>query len=310
MPAVALKRGEDRRGAVRAALELVRDEIAERVASPILLKPNFLSSVNALASTRCDAIRGAIDFLLSLPNAPEEIWIAEGANEKRSGEAFENFGYTALQDEYAVPIRLIDLHQETEWVEAECELADGGRWRVGMPKTVLDCPSTMSVAVAKTHDVLYTTLALKNMIMGTIRKEDRVKMHGYMTHAEREIPREAQILNRNLIRLAEYLSPDISLIDGIEGLQGNGPGGTDAVPFRCVFAGANVWSVDALCTKAMGFDPLDLGVFEYAAQRGWGVVDPERMEIRGDSLRDVLTHFKPHERYPAQQGWREAGAAF
>ncbi len=310
MSAVALKRGDDRRKTVREALELVRDEIAPKVKSPILLKPNFLSNVNPLASTRADAARGVIDFLLTLPNAPDEIWIAEGGNEKYSGEAFQNFGYNELQSEYAVPIRLIDLHQETEWIETECELADGGAWKVGMPKTVLDCPSTMSVAVAKTHDVLYTTLALKNMIMGTIRKDDRVKMHGFMTHAEREIPREAQILNRNLIRLAEYLTPDISVIDGIEGLQGNGPGGTDAAPFRCVFAGVNVWSVDALCTKAMGFDPLDLGVFEYASKRGWGVVDPEAMEIRGDRLEDVMMRFKPHERYPAQQGWREAGAAF
>lgn len=310
MSAVGLKRGENRRDAVRGALELVREEVAAKVRSPVLLKPNFLSSENQLASTHADAIRGTLDFLLSLPNAPKEAWIAEGGNEKYSGQAYENFGYHVLSDEYPIPIRLLDLHRETEWEETEIELADGGTWRVGIPKTVLNCPTTISVAVAKTHDVLYATLALKNMIMGTIRKADRVKMHGFMTHAERKIPREAQILNRNLIRLAAYLTPDIAVVDGIEGLQGNGPGGKDVVPLGAAFAGADVWAVDAVCSQAMGFDPLDLGVFVYARERGLGVVDPAMSDIRGDRLEDVARSFTPHERYPLQRQWREAGVAF
>ena len=310
MSKVGLKKGTNRRETVRAALELVRDEVGAKVDSTVLLKPNFLSSTNQLAATNPDAIRGVIDFLMSLPNAPKEVWVAEGGNEKESGDAFRNFGYHALDEEYAIPVRLIDLNQETEWVETEIELANGDKWLAGMPKTVLDCPTTISVAVAKTHDVLYTTLALKNMIMGTLRKVDRVKMHGYMTHGERERPRECQMLNRNLIRVAEYLTPDIAVVDGVEGLQGNGPGGTDVVPLGAAFAGANVWSTDAICTQAMGFDPNDLGVFVYAQERGMGDTDPSRITVVGDRVQDVRRTFKPHDWFPHQQAWRDAAAAF
>ena len=309
MSIVGLKRGDRRRETTRRALELVREEVAAKVHSPILLKPNFLSSTNQLASTHPDAIRGVIDFLLTLDDAPTEIWIAEGGNEAYSGEAFENFGYTSIVEEYDVPIRLIDLHQETEWEAVEIELADGSPYAVHLPRTVLDCPSTVSVAVAKTHDVLYTTLAMKNLIMGSIRREDRVKMHGYMSHRERERPRECQVLNRNLIRVAERLSPDISVIDGIEGLQGDGPGGTDVVPLGAVFAGVDVWAVDAIGTKAMGFEPMDLGVFVYAQERGLGVADVDRIEIRGDRLEDVMRPFKPHRWYPHQRAWRAGASA-
>lgn len=310
MSTVALKRGKDRRTTVRAALELVREEVTPKIASPTLIKPNFLSSTHPFASTHPDAVRGVIDFLLSLPHAPSEILIAEGGNEKFSGEAFQNLGYNRLPEEYDVPIRLLDLHQETEWEETEIELADGGTWRVGIPKTVLRCPTTISVAVAKTHDVLYVTLALKNMIMGSIRRNDRVKMHGYMSHPERVVGRESQILNRNLIRLAAYLTPDVAVIDGVEGLQGNGPGGTDVVPWEAVFAGVDVWAVDAVCMKAMGFDPLDLGVCVYAKERGLGETDVSQIEIRGDRLEDVARVFTPHERYPYQRQWREPGVLF
>ena len=156
---------------------------------------------------------------------PDEIIVAEGGNEDTSGEAFRNFGYHDLLEEYTIPIRLVDLNQETNWQETPIILADSSEYQVKMPRTVLDCPCKISVAIAKTHDTCVVTLALKNMIMGTIRKQDRVFMHGFRSHAERKLPDEARSLNVNLIRLAYYLTPDIAIVDGTRGLQGNGPGG-------------------------------------------------------------------------------------
>ncbi|MGA1198737.1 MAG: DUF362 domain-containing protein [Candidatus Latescibacterota bacterium] len=235
---VGLARRENRRDNIYGALDLVRKDVTPKIAEQVLLKPNFLSSSNTLSTTQADAMRGAIDFLLSTPNPPKEIIIAEGGNEKVSGDAFKNFGYHALKDEYDIPIQLIDLNQETRWETTPIFLNDGTEYHVHMPKTVLDCPCTISVAVAKTHDVCVVTLALKNMIMGTLRKEDRVKMHGFMSHKERLRPQESQAININLIRVAKYLTPDISIIDGTVGLQGNGPDGTDAVNLGVAAASA------------------------------------------------------------------------
>ena len=72
--------------------------------------------------------------------------------------------------------------------------ADGSEYLAHIPRTVQEAGCTISLAVAKTHDVQLTTLAYKNMVMGALRKEDRVKMHGYNSHGEREMPREAQVL--------------------------------------------------------------------------------------------------------------------
>ena len=273
-----------------------------------MLKPNFLSSQNQLASTHVNAIRGAIDFLLTAPNPPKEILVAEGGNEKFSGEAFQNFGYTALIDEYPIPIRLIDLHQEVNWQETLVVLADRSEVPVRMPKTVLACPCTISIAVAKTHDVDVVTLALKNMIMGTLHKQDRIKMHGYYSHAERRLPREAQTLNINLMRLSRYLSPDIGVIDGTVGLQGNGPGGTDAVDFGIAVASADVFAADAVMTKAMGFEPLRIGLLHYANEMGYGTADLDRIDVLGTPVEEVIKRFKQHEKTPLQFQWHEANA--
>ena len=305
---VGLARRPDRRANCFGALDLVRGDIAAKIADQVLLKPNFLSSENQLASTHADAIRGTIDFLLSTPAPPRQIIIAEGANEKYSGQSFDNFGYRALHDEYDIPIRLVDLHQETEWVETAIISADRSKTTVRMPKLVLDCPCTISVAVAKTHDVCVVTLAQKNMIMGTLHKDDRIQMHGFPSHPDRVLPDEAQVLNINLIRLARHLQPDIAVVDGTVGLQGDGPGGTDAVELGVAAASADVFACDAVSAAAMGFEPMELGLLHYADTLGMGVGDLARIEVLETAIEDVRTAFKPHQTTELQMQWQEEKA--
>ena len=298
-----------RRANVFEALDNIRGELTPKVREQVLLKPNFLTSTNQLASSHVDAIRGALDFLISTPNPPKEVIVAEGANEKFSGEAFQVFGYEALQAEYDIPIRLVDLHQETEWVETNVFLAERKTDTVRMPKTVLECPCTLSVAVAKTHDAGVVTLAMKNMIMGTLHKADRIKMHGYHSHADRVLPREAQMLNINLLRLSRHLKPDIAIIDGTVGLQGNGPGGTDSVPLGIAVASGDVFAADAVTTKAMGFEPLEIGLFHYAETLGYGTADLDSIAVVGPDIEEVAVAFKPHETTDLQFQWQEADPA-
>lgn len=305
---VGLARRGNRRENIYGALDLVRDDVTPKIAEQVLLKPNFLSGKNAASTTHADAIRGALDFLMSTPNPPREVLIAEGGNEDYSGHAFEAYGYHALRKEYDVSIRLIDLNVETMWETVPVFLHDGTEYHVHMPKTVLDCPCTISVALPKTHDVCVVTQGLKNMIMGSIRKVDRVKMHGYMTHKERVCPDEARILNVNLIRLAKYLTPDIGLVDGTVGLQGNGPLGNDTVDLGVAGASADVFAVDAVMTKAMGFEPLEMGLLHYANELGIGVADLERIDVLETTIADVAIAFEPHETTDEQMQWHEPKA--
>lgn len=303
------RHGDDRRRNVFRALDLVRNDVIPKLHSQVMLKPNFLSSKNQLASSHVDAIRGVLDFLMTCPEPPTEVIIAEGGNESYSGEAFENFGYHALQNEYPMTIRLVDLNAEQNWVETPIRLADGSETIARMPRTVLDCPCKISVAVAKTHDVCVVTLALKNLIMGTLYKPDRVKMHGFNSHAERTLPEEAQILNVNLIRVARYLYPDIAVIDGTRGLQGNGPGGEDAVDgFGIAAASTDVFAADAVVASAMGFDPMSLGLLYYGNEFGLGVADLDRIEVLETAVNEIRRSFKPHDKTDLQLQWQVPNA--
>jgi uncharacterized protein (DUF362 family) len=146
------------------------------------------------------------------------------------------------------------------------------------------------------------------MIMGTIRKEDRVKMHGFPTHKERLRPNESKRLNINLIRLAKYMQPDIGVIDGTVALQGNGPGGKDTVELGVAAASTDVFAVDAVMTKVMGFEPREQGLLHYANQLGIGVTDLDNINVLETAIEDVATSFKPHEWIEHQRQWHEPKA--
>ena len=87
---VSLVHGADRRTNVFNALELVRADVESRIAGQVMLKPNFLSSDNQLASSHADALRGVLDFLLTIPAPPREVIIAE-AGASDTWDAYRNF---------------------------------------------------------------------------------------------------------------------------------------------------------------------------------------------------------------------------
>lgn len=305
---VGIGTGSNRRENIRVAVERSSPTLASRLRKEVILKPNFLSGTNPVVCTHPDAIRGILDVIMTLPNKPQRILIAEGGNENGSGEAFRHMGYTDIPDEYDLPIELVDLNEETRWRSTRVYMVDGTWTTVRMPRTVLDCPCVISVAVAKTHDGAMVTLALKNLIMGTILKKDRVKVHGYKSHDNRRHPQEARALSRNIIRLARHLYPDYSVVDGTVGIQGNGPGGTDTVPLGLAAAGGDTIAVDAVISKAMGFEPLEIGTIFYGDAIGLGVGNMENICVAGGRLEEFAIAFKGHDTIDLQRRWAIEGA--
>jgi uncharacterized protein (DUF362 family) len=165
------------------------------------------------------------------------------------------------------------------------------------------------VAVAKTHDASVVTLAVKNLIMGSLHAEDRIKVHGYLSHKERTLPREAQIIQANLARISCYLKPDIAVIDGTVGIQGNGPGGNNIIELGAAIASTDPFAADAVMAQAMGINPADIGLLVYAQQMGLGVTDLGDIEVSGPHLDVVIQPFLPHETYELQLQWQDESAA-
>lgn len=173
-PRVAVAMGETREEAVGKALELVQDDILAKVRGRVLIKPNFLSSVNPLASTMADAVKPVLNLLCENGVDPNIIIIGEGAT-RSTCQAFDNFGYRNLAGEFGV--ELVDLNYDSFSHSIEL-LTDTRRIHTIEYSDIAEHTDTIiSVAVAKTHDFATVTLSLKNM-MGCLKRIKRPRMHG------------------------------------------------------------------------------------------------------------------------------------
>jgi uncharacterized protein (DUF362 family) len=97
---------------------------------------------------------------------------------------------------------------------------------------------------------------------------------------------------------------DRGIIDGVESIR-NGEGwwnkGVEPLQPKLLFAGRNAVCTDAVCTAAMGYDPLSgHGQFPFpgenhllwAAEAGIGTHDIARIEVVGLKIKDALCRFR------------------
>lgn len=133
------------------------------------------------------------------------------------------------------------------------------------------------VSHPKTKCNIYTgvTLGFKNS-MGTYSVNMRARNHTWQ-------------INKKLTDIMYLFKPDLTVIDGIIGGEGNTPGPNDPVIFDRIICGTNAVEVDRVTTELMGFDPNENELIKEADKRGFG--DPN-VEIIGEKR---VVPFRPAE---------------
>lgn len=138
--------------------------------------------------------------------------------------------------------------------------------------------SAYYISVPKLKTNLYTqvTLGFKNA-MGTIPYAMRERNHNYY-------------INKKLADLLYLFQPDLVIIDGLIGGEGNTPAPVDPVDTRVILSGTNSVAVDSVGTQIMGLDPEQIPLIKEAKRRGF---DAEEVEILGSIPRFSFRRAKP-----------------
>jgi uncharacterized protein (DUF362 family) len=79
-----------------------------------------------------------------------------------------------------------------------------------------------------------------------------------------------------------------AIVDGIVGMEGNGPIQGRARACGAVVMGDDLAAVDATCCRIMGIDPAKIEYLQLAS--GLGPVDADRIEQRGDRKVGAWAH--------------------
>jgi len=286
---VAIAKGRNRYDAVKRALEYIREDIAKNVfgKNSLIIKPNLVSSYVQLAVTHVDTVRAIIDFIRQYYRG--KIIVAEGSASDTL-TAYKNFDYTKLAREHE--IELFDLNQD-KYREIMVYNDRYEQIPVRIAEKVLESDYRISAAVLKTHDTVIATLSIKNMVVGSIIRYDKHKIHqGY------------KAINLNIYKIAKYVWPNLAIIDGYTAMEGNGPVSGTPVDMGIVIASTDPLAADTVGAYIMGFDPDDIGYLHYIKMAGMGEGDINKIEIVGERLEDVRRKFRTHSTYTSQRMWR------
>ncbi len=254
----------------------------------VVVKPNFVSTTRALAATPLDATRAVLEVITKYYRG--EVILAEGPALGDLHEALRNFGYLELKEHYNV--EFVDLNKDDYEEFAVWGSSLEKNVKVRVARTILESDFVISVTRPKTHDTVVVTLSIKNVVVGAILKGYKHLIHqGYPA------------INLTIAYLATRMMPALAVIDGLEGMEGEGPVRGDPIRLGVTVASYNPVCADAAITKLMGFNPRNVGYLYYLERWGWGSLNGFEVVGLGDWERKAIA-FKPHSTYERQLNWK------
>jgi uncharacterized protein (DUF362 family) len=243
----------------------------------VVIKPNLVefepgTAINThplLVHAACEAFRALGASQVTIAEGPghrrDTLDLAEAAGYFRIIPGFEDSFVDLNLDE----VTLVDLPRRFSKLN-----------RVYLPNTVLGAALLVSMPKMKTHHWVGATLSMKNLfgvVPGGVYGWPKNVLHWA------GIP-------ESIADLHSVLPRAFTLVDGIVGMEGNGPIQGVPKPMGVLVAGTDPVAVDATCCRLMRIDPLRMDYMQLAAG------DPARLaesNIRqaGESIASLAQPF-------------------
>ncbi len=284
---VTFAAGTDRREMMHQVLKPLEKEIREGIrGKQVIIKPNMVGNETPLCATHPDAIRGVLDFLKPFHKKP--VLVAESTGRRYNNKSgtfrhFELYKYLPLEKEYNV--RLHDLNADpfrTEWLAGP----NWQPWDVRIIETYYN-PNNYIISLCrlKTHNAVVVTLTAKNILFGA-------PINDNIRHEKRQMHLAGRKqMNFNMFKLAQNIGPDLAILDGVEGMEGNGPTAGTPVEHGVALASTDFIAADRVGCQLMGVDFADVGYLSYCADAGVGQGDLSKIRIvGGDPSKHVVAY--------------------
>jgi uncharacterized protein (DUF362 family) len=244
----------------------------------VLLKPNFVGPdpLNQI-NTHPAVVAAARESFLQL--GAERVLLGDGPALERDTEAIVE---SMRLREYVGPLSecFVDLNLDVPR-RTVLQTNASPLKQLYFPETVLGADLVVSMPRMKTHHWAGVTLSLKNMF-GIVPGN----CYGW----PKNILHWAGI-TRSLLDINSTVRPDFAIVDGIVGMEGNGPTQGTPKPSGVLVFGDDPVAVDATCTRIMGLLPERI---EYLAQAGLmlGNLKEDKIQQIGENIARVRTPFE------------------
>jgi len=148
--------------------------------------------------------------------------------------------------------------------------------KIGISTVALDADIIINLPKFKSHQQLVATFAVKNMF-GCVSGKRKA-----LWHFRRG--KKAEDFCELLIDVYQYMKPALTIIDGIEVMDGQGPIRGRTRPLGWLISGTDPFACETVCCKLVNIKPKDLPIIKTARQLGLGYSEIEEIKILGDDF--------------------------
>lgn len=301
VPVSVVKGGRYR--ATKEAIELLQKQIKPKLIKvrKVIIKPNFISwTEDGLPITRIDTVKAVVTAFKEF--GIDKFAVCESSPKRYGTETnkfFAECGYFEWAQREGVD--LVDLNTTNSkqvFKPQNSHLASP----IKMYTRILNGEFVVSLAKLKTHDSLIATLGLKNAIMGSVDWKDKPRMHGFKKSGfdgwsnkrkrRAELKKTLPQMHYNMHVAAHAVYPNLVLIDGVMGMEGNGPVHGDAVMTNVTIASTDAVCADEVAAQTMGVKFEEI-VWEQLLKEKLNV-EPV---IKGEKVENVKKKFIMHDDY-------------
>jgi len=254
----------------------------------ILLKPNLIESHlgQVHVTTHPLVIRGAIEAFLWM--GAEKVMVGEGPGHSRDTlRVIEEVGLVNVLSEDR--IAFVDLNQDDLYTVPNTNKASRLK-SLTLPAALRRADWIVSMPKMKTHHWAGVTLSMKNLF-GV--------MPGIVYGWPKNVLHHAGI-DGCILDITATVKPQLAIVDGIVGMQGDGPIMGKPRYAGVLVMGRNLPAVDGTCVRIMGYDPRKVS-YLHEASRKLGPIQENRILQRGETIKSVITKFQLEKNIPSHQ---------
>ena len=197
-------------------------------------------------------------------------------------DAFEIGGVTAVARSRDCPLIDMDVRRF-----ATVNIPDGVAIEsLKVCREIAEYEIIISIPVMKTHMHTGVTLSVKNM-KGCLWRRSKVDLHMLPQLSDHE----EKPLDIAIADMSSVLRPHLSIVDGTIGMEGLGPSAGNPKPLGVVLVGVDAFAADSLACGLMGISASAIPHLRIGAERGYGVIDLEQIDVHPGNWTDVQNPF-------------------
>ena len=241
----------------------------------VLFKPNLLSakSPEKAVTTHPAVVKGVVQIVQEAGGIP---FLGDSPGIESAKRVAGKSGIKEVADSLGCPI--VEFNRPVLPPERKGKVFKN----IEIDQSVLEADVTINLPKWKTHAQMFLTLGVKNLF-GCIPGPSKALWH-------LKAGEDPKLFAQMLVDLYQMIQPSLNILDGIVGMEGNGPGSGHPISLGLILASKDALGVDQIVCDLLGLPRDSLITNRVAFERGLGENDVVTV---GERLEDVkITNFK------------------